>query len=339
MNLPFETQSVCPECLGDIPAVVFEQHGNVIMSKECRAHGLWWATLEKDEEIYRTLRSSKAGIFPGHFINCTTRCDCKCSYCYYPVHGSKDVSAQSIIQEATEVGGPIVLTGGEPTLRKDLPELIERLVPHGGAIIPTNGRGLMNKGFMRDCFEHIGRYEGAACVALAHHTGQNEGCFGVVIDNIRSLGERIVSSSCVFKSLEELPAIIERSNGLRDCTVTTRIHVETEFWESKAGSTIFMSEILKWFSDYAKQNGKRFHWFPKYSKTMWMILSYDGLIFDVCRWDTNKTIDLPNCEVQPTSKAHNGELVHLTHAGMINEAMQRGWNRGKRIEQEALVHA
>lgn len=176
-------------------------------------------------------------------------------------------------------------------------------------------------------------------MALAHHTGQNEGCFSHVIENIRSLGERIVSASCVFKSLEELPAIIERSNGLRDCMVTTRIHVETKFWNSPTGVTLFMSEILKWFEDYAKKNGKRFHWFPKYSKTMWTILSYDGMIFDVCRWDTQHTIDLPNCEVRPTHKANNGDLVHLTHAGIINEAMDRGWNRGKRIEKPVEVYA
>lgn len=339
MNLPFETVSVCPECCADIPAFVFQDGSGVSMSKVCATHGTFLSVLEKDAELYVKLRSSKAGIFPAHFINVTTRCDCKCTYCYFPVHGSKDVSAQSVIDEAAEVGGPIVLTGGEPTLRKDLPEIIERLVPHGGAIIPTNGRGLMDKQYLQDCFEHIGRFGKAACVALAHHTGQNEGCFQHVIENVRSAGERIVSASCVFRTLDELPAIIERSDKLRDCIVTTRIHVETKFWNSPTGVTLFMSEILNWFEQYAKQNGKRFHCYTKYSKTMWMILSYDGMIFDVCRWDTQHTIDLPNCEVRPTHTANNGDLVHLTHAGIINEAMARGWNRGKRIEKPVEVPA
>jgi hypothetical protein len=309
------------------------------MYKECVEHGGTFSKLEVDAGIYKTLRGSKAGIFPAHFINCTTRCDLKCRFCYYPVHGSPDRSKQSIIEEASEVGGPIVLTGGEPTLRKDLPELIECLVPHGGAIIPTNGKGLADKNYMQACFEHIGRFGKAACIALAHHTDQNESRFHHVIENVRSLGERIVSASCVFRTLDELPAIIERSDKLRDCTVTTRIHVETKFWNSPTGVTLFMSEILNWFEQYAKKNGKRFHWYPKYSKTMWMILSYDGMIFDVCRWDTQHTIDLENCKVRPTHKANNGDLVHLTHAGIINEAMDRGWNRGKRIEKPVEVHA
>lgn len=338
MKLPFETVSVCPECCSDIPATVLECRGYVVMEKRCPEHGYFTAVLEQDVEIYKVLRGSNAGIFPAHFINCTTRCDCKCVYCYFPVHRSKDVSQQSILEEATEVGGPIVLTGGEPTLRKDLPELIEKLVPHGGAIIPTNGYGLKDKGFMRDCFEHIGRFGKAACVALARHVDQNEECFERVIENVRSLGEKIVSHSCVFRSLDELPGIIERSEKLRDCTVTTRIHVETKFWNSPTGVTLFMSEIIQWFENRAKQEGKRFHWFRKNSKTMWTILSYDGLIFDVCRWDTQHTIDLKNCKIRPTHKANNGDLVHLTHAGIINEAMERGWNRGTKIER-VLAHA
>jgi radical SAM protein with 4Fe4S-binding SPASM domain len=84
----------------------------------------------------------------------TYRCNDNCSHCYnarprtYP-----EISTQlwfQIIDRLWEIGIPhIVFTGGEPTLRDDLPELIAR-AEHNGQItgINTNARRLSDKRFV-----------------------------------------------------------------------------------------------------------------------------------------------------------------------------------------------
>jgi radical SAM protein with 4Fe4S-binding SPASM domain len=78
----------------------------------------------------------------------TYRCNNDCAHCYngrsreYPELSTKDW--QEILDRCWEIGIPhVVFTGGEPTLREDLPELIAH-AEHNGQItgLNTNGRRL-----------------------------------------------------------------------------------------------------------------------------------------------------------------------------------------------------
>lgn len=84
----------------------------------------------------------------------TYRCNNDCSHCYnarsrdYPELTTKNW--QHILDLLWEIGIPhIVFTGGEPTLRDDLPELIAH-AEHNGQItgINTNGRRLSDRGYV-----------------------------------------------------------------------------------------------------------------------------------------------------------------------------------------------
>ena len=114
----FTTVSVCPECAVELPAdIVFADDGMVCMEKRCDAHGEFRALVEKDQAFYARLRGSTKGIYPGHFIDVTTRCNLNCPYCYYPCRESQDPSIERIVQEARCYPVPTYLTGGEPTLQ------------------------------------------------------------------------------------------------------------------------------------------------------------------------------------------------------------------------------
>jgi radical SAM protein with 4Fe4S-binding SPASM domain len=84
----------------------------------------------------------------------TYRCNNDCSHCYnarsrdYPELTTKNW--QHILDLLWEIGIPhVVFTGGEPTLRDDLPELIAH-AEHNGQItgINTNGRRLSDRGYV-----------------------------------------------------------------------------------------------------------------------------------------------------------------------------------------------
>src|SRR5580692_3991093 len=46
------TVSLCPECLGHTPAIVFTRGGRVLIRKHCKEHGFADALLENDDRYY-----------------------------------------------------------------------------------------------------------------------------------------------------------------------------------------------------------------------------------------------------------------------------------------------
>ena len=102
---------------------------------------------------------AESGRLPSHLLqfskdkkpvvvwNCTRRCNLRCVHCYsrsadkdYPGEMSTD-QGKALLDDLAAFGSPVVLfSGGEPTLRKDLFELIRHATGAGlRAVISTNG--------------------------------------------------------------------------------------------------------------------------------------------------------------------------------------------------------
>ena len=93
-------------------------------------------------EIYTSIQGETqyAGL-PCTLVR-TTGCDLRCSYCdsAFAFHGGTDMSLDQIMAEVARLGAPLVLlTGGEPMLQRELPELARRLL---GAGLPGDDRDL-----------------------------------------------------------------------------------------------------------------------------------------------------------------------------------------------------
>jgi 7-carboxy-7-deazaguanine synthase len=77
---------------------------------------------------------------PTYFIR-TAGCNLRCAWCdtAYAWEGGREISVDEIIETAGDARN-ICLTGGEPMLQKDAPELLERLLAAGKRIVvETNG--------------------------------------------------------------------------------------------------------------------------------------------------------------------------------------------------------
>ena len=89
----------------------------------------------------------------------TYRCNNNCSHCYnarernYPELDTQNW--KQIIDKLWEIGIPhLVFTGGEPTLRDDLPELVSYAEQKGFVTgLNTNGRKLANQDFLQDLID------------------------------------------------------------------------------------------------------------------------------------------------------------------------------------------
>lgn len=94
--------------------------------------------------VARELILPGRGLFQlTHFV--TSACDARCGHCFYRTNrASRELTLDEIERTARSVGGLrfLLVSGGEPFLRRDLPEIVERyvrLTPCANVSIPTNG--------------------------------------------------------------------------------------------------------------------------------------------------------------------------------------------------------
>ena len=165
-----KTRSVCPVCLKNIPAVLHtEDSGRILLRKTCPEHGpiqvpVWQGLMDFD----RWTQGSKP-LSPGRGLCCpencgicaeheigtccallevTKRCNLHCTYCFADGGSAeKDPPLQEMKEAVRDIvsqcGSPLLqLSGGEPTLRDDLPELIRFAKEAGCSYVQLNTNGI-----------------------------------------------------------------------------------------------------------------------------------------------------------------------------------------------------
>ena len=112
----------------------------MVMRKYCPSHKQFDAVVEKDVLFYNyCMEHNSGGIYAGHLVDVTDRCNLKCRYCYHQKKDS-DIPIETILKNCLAAPGPYILTGGEPTLREDIHAVIEAVKSIGPVTLLTNGR-------------------------------------------------------------------------------------------------------------------------------------------------------------------------------------------------------
>jgi molybdenum cofactor biosynthesis enzyme MoaA len=112
---------------------------------ESQTEGLHYFEVEPEQSTFYTIG-----------VDVTHRCNMECSNCYSPVRTIPDVAKEDLIRFFSRLGQKteIRLTGGEPTLRSDLPELIRAINDLGHrAAIMTNGLRLADRAYAQLLFD------------------------------------------------------------------------------------------------------------------------------------------------------------------------------------------
>jgi 7,8-dihydro-6-hydroxymethylpterin dimethyltransferase len=170
-----QTESLCPECLSRIPAFNVAVGQDVYMDKTCPEHGEFRVVIWRGDPSYADWARPKVpvypsvpgttiekrcpfdcGLCPDHrqqtctaLLEITQRCDLRCSYCFADSgncnYGDPDTSVIRSWYEALVASGHpcnIQLSGGEPTLRDNLPEIVALGRAIGFRFIQLNTNGL-----------------------------------------------------------------------------------------------------------------------------------------------------------------------------------------------------
>lgn len=170
------TKSVCPECLSIIDASKVVRDNDVYLSKKCPVHGDFNAIIWRDASSYSSWREYRqcetssapligslegcpyqCGLCPEHqqetctgIIEVTSRCNLKCPVCFAKTgeNSSADDPDPKAIHDKfrtlIKAGGPypVQLSGGEPTVRDDLHELVSLGSALGFKHIQLNTNGI-----------------------------------------------------------------------------------------------------------------------------------------------------------------------------------------------------
>ncbi|MBF4694058.1 radical SAM (seleno)protein TrsS [Fusibacter ferrireducens] len=152
-----KTESVCPVCLKRVDAEIVREHDRSYLVKSCSEHGLfstliwegapeienWCGDRNAFEKAAQPVDSKgcpyECGICAEHqqqsccvLLEITQRCNLKCPVCFAEAGSEHSMDpTMSQIEAWYEMlllkGGPfnIQLSGGEPTMRDDLPEIID----------------------------------------------------------------------------------------------------------------------------------------------------------------------------------------------------------------------
>lgn len=323
------TVSLCPTCYKEIPAVI-SVGDHVMMEKYCTEHGPFTAMVERSPEYYAMCeRMDNREFYAGYFIDVTQRCNLKCQYCYYPVDNrSLDPSADSIVQDCMVNGhrAPIILTGGEPTMRDDLPALISRLQKTVGQVeLLTNGVRLGDEKYLDSLISLLREGDNVRINLSVHkEAGKLE-----VLDHLRARGLKLESILVVVDELGQIDGIVSLMDEYRDVIASARVKAATRIWsEQKPEETVFVSDMLNYLMDKGVTrvvaNGRN-------NKTNFCNVVHNGLFLMLVAWYGVHNVDLIDIDCAPWYRARNGQVCNMVTAGLINEGMAKGWLNGKNI--------
>ena len=173
-----KAHALCPHCLKTLNAEIYSDESNKVwMKRTCPEHGEVTSYVWPDADHYMWLNSlhmdctapkvtdapvvdaccKSCGLCSRHTrrgtlveIEVTRRCNMKCPVCFmsadFPSDGISFEEIEGLISTlATKVGSEtgLQITGGEPTVRKDLPQIVAMARRYGFRGIEVNTNGLV----------------------------------------------------------------------------------------------------------------------------------------------------------------------------------------------------
>ena len=161
------TKSICPVCTRQLDAAIVQKGDDVYLEKTCPDHGPFSALIWRGGGVPYTAWGSErpadippdcpnsCGLCPGHgqdtcciLVEVTSRCNLHCPFCF--ADGGAVLKGDPPLEELSKTFRALVeknltfiqLSGGEPTVRDDLPAIVAAAKAAGTTSIQLNTNGL-----------------------------------------------------------------------------------------------------------------------------------------------------------------------------------------------------
>lgn len=162
------TYSVCPVCLERLPAQYVRSDGEVLLQKECKRHGFFSTTIWRGKTSLSAWLGDAPEMKAGENLNCpgacglcadhrqetccvllevTRRCNLTCTYCFADSQKtSADPALEQVRSWLHQLAVPgqtlVQLSGGEPTVRDDIPQIVVYAKQAGCRYVQLNTNGI-----------------------------------------------------------------------------------------------------------------------------------------------------------------------------------------------------
>lgn len=295
MTILKQTISLCPTCLCDLPATIREVDGAAIMHKSCPSHGAFESMVERDVVFYQFVQDHNARQFYGGLvIDITYRCNLRCKWCFQHL-SNEDVPAARIYALASQMpkGSNIILSGGEPTLRDDLGEIVQTLVDMGyTANVITNG--------------HRINWDLPCRWTLSHHP-ESEGTFNHRIAEAEDNGRKFASIIFTDNSLDDFYAHVQQALTLKNVCEVFRMHAAAPVGGNLNDTinNIFVSDMHRLLVD----KGHNIQLFPL--KTIFAPMMVDCVPFMLISWNTAANVDVIENHCEPWYHGKGNSIDNL----------------------------
>jgi len=251
---------------------------------KCGAHGSFREQVERDPASFRKRYERKYEKGPAHFVlPVTYRCNLKCSNCYTLSNWMKSFPPERTLGRLSEIikmrAGNVMLAGGEPTVREDLPLLIRTAKeqdPKRKVSIATNGQKLRSIEYVKELKE-----SGLDFVFLSHNDRQYEISDEVflnktaALENCRKVGlpvwlSRTIDDLSQIDSLEEL--LEKYGRGVFNVT----LRAAKPFGPVTPARQLFVSDIVTYL-------GREREWTPGRGPFNCYVRLW-GKLVKICSW-------------------------------------------------------
>ena len=180
-GLPKVTQSLCPECVQLIDALIFEENGRVCMEKTCPTHGYFRDVVFSDAKLYLKLEEwhfgdnrgvsnpaipnatrcpEQCGLCSMHIshsvlanVDLTNRCNLTCPVCFANANAAGYVyepgldqvrrMLQALRDERPVAGRVVQFSGGEPTVHPNFFEICSMARDMGFSHVQAATNGIL----------------------------------------------------------------------------------------------------------------------------------------------------------------------------------------------------
>jgi molybdenum cofactor biosynthesis enzyme MoaA len=266
-------------------------------------------------------------------IEVTDRCNLKCPHCYHePESATTDKPIDLIlnqIQSWPNDAGSVILAGAEPTLRKDLPELIERISKlqqnlnrqHQDITILTNGVRFSDKSWVQEIKQAGCR---AVMIGLNHTSYQGKTVHKKQLQGIKNCveaGIHVYYVGYTLENLDHIPDVLEEIQQLGNSAGQYRVRAGSDIGRNPDEPRYYLSDHVKAIKAYAQSKGWTWEKIAADDNLYHYMVKINGIVHRLIQWSDPKTIDMEELRCGPWCDFVPGKpITNFLHQIMLRDA-------------------
>ena len=336
------TLSICSECYKRIPATINVRDGIAYLEKVCPNHGKSEAIIDTDASVViDNYNTTTEGLNKAILVPVTSECNLSCKWCYTSGVKTEEKSAEyynNILTDLKTQGFTFLLSGGEPTIRKDFHSFCNELFINGWPIVTmSNMIAFADESFMKDCFS-VGLLHGQTLgvdFSMQHPKNYSGEIVAKKYHALANLEKFGVKANCVqfsISSLDELEFIREFYNDTKNLYNHLRIRTLFGLWKDKS-KKIYLSQLIDKFKQvFGDLTPIKRNW-PESSNIYSIYMTMENIGISLSSSPTIDNIDLQSARRPTLALALDEKYYSVPVAHIISDGIQKGWYNGYKLEE------